>query len=285
MGSRLRLRRRAIGAVTVAVTVTIFFASAGGPSAAKAPPAHRGPLHVHERDVRRLRLGRRPPARSATAGRRGYGTRQRPRTRRRRCPFSSRGPVPGGAADRPASRARRTTTRSAAVATTSFATAPTGGFRFDVEARRRRLRELVSTWAPPRAQIAGDQPGVRARRRRPHATGTTNGQAAVDRHFDDVMAWSRTAAYMPAWGNHEWDEPDRRPAQLQGPLRDPARADARRARPATGAAARTGAGSTPAACASSPIPSPTATRRWTDWRAGGPALGRRRRRTRRSASS
>jgi hypothetical protein len=30
-------------------------------------------------------------------------------------------------------------------------------------------------------------------------------QADVDRHFDDVMAWSRRAAYMPLWGNHEWD--------------------------------------------------------------------------------
>ena len=29
-------------------------------------------------------------------------------------------------------------------------------------------------------------------------------QADVDRHFDDVMAWSRRAAYMPVWGNHEW---------------------------------------------------------------------------------
>ncbi|HVX93947.1 MAG TPA: metallophosphoesterase family protein [Polyangia bacterium] len=29
-------------------------------------------------------------------------------------------------------------------------------------------------------------------------------QASVDRHFDDVMAWSRTAAYMPVWGEHEW---------------------------------------------------------------------------------
>lgn len=34
-------------------------------------------------------------------------------------------------------------------------------------------------------------------------------QAAVDRHFDDVMAWSRRAAYMPAWGNHEWADPQR----------------------------------------------------------------------------
>jgi hypothetical protein len=30
-------------------------------------------------------------------------------------------------------------------------------------------------------------------------------QADADRHFEDVMAWSRRAAYMPVWGNHEWD--------------------------------------------------------------------------------
>ena len=28
--------------------------------------------------------------------------------------------------------------------------------------------------------------------------------AEVDQHFNDVMAWSQDAAYMPAWGNHEW---------------------------------------------------------------------------------
>jgi hypothetical protein len=27
----------------------------------------------------------------------------------------------------------------------------------------------------------------------------------VDRHFDEAMAWSRRAAYMPVWGNHEWE--------------------------------------------------------------------------------
>ncbi len=32
------------------------------------------------------------------------------------------------------------------------------------------------------------------------------GQAHVDRHFNDVMVWSQDAAYMPAWGNHEWDK-------------------------------------------------------------------------------
>jgi len=34
-------------------------------------------------------------------------------------------------------------------------------------------------------------------------------QAAVDQHFEDVMSWSRRAAYMPAWGNHEWADPAR----------------------------------------------------------------------------
>jgi hypothetical protein len=34
-------------------------------------------------------------------------------------------------------------------------------------------------------------------------------QSAVDRHFDDVMVWSQRAAYMPAWGNHEWNDPQR----------------------------------------------------------------------------
>ena len=31
------------------------------------------------------------------------------------------------------------------------------------------------------------------------------GQAAIDQHFNDVMAWSFQAAYMAAWGNHEWE--------------------------------------------------------------------------------
>jgi len=33
------------------------------------------------------------------------------------------------------------------------------------------------------------------------------GQDHVDRHFNDVMAWSQDAAYMPIWGNHEWTSP------------------------------------------------------------------------------
>ena len=37
--------------------------------------------------------------------------------------------------------------------------------------------------------------------------GNSVGQHAVDTHFNDVMRWSLDAAYMPAWGNHEWDKP------------------------------------------------------------------------------
>ena len=32
-----------------------------------------------------------------------------------------------------------------------------------------------------------------------------HGQSVVDQHFNDVMVWSQDVAYMPAWGNHEWD--------------------------------------------------------------------------------
>jgi calcineurin-like phosphoesterase family protein len=40
-----------------------------------------------------------------------------------------------------------------------------------------------------------------------YANSTGHGQAACDQHFNDVMVWSQEAAYMPAWGNHEWDSP------------------------------------------------------------------------------
>ena len=36
--------------------------------------------------------------------------------------------------------------------------------------------------------------------------GDAGGMAAIDHHFDDVMRWSLSSAYMPAWGNHEWDK-------------------------------------------------------------------------------
>ena len=34
--------------------------------------------------------------------------------------------------------------------------------------------------------------------------GGTDGKAAVDQHFNDIMVWSKEAAYMPVWGDLEW---------------------------------------------------------------------------------
>ncbi len=34
-----------------------------------------------------------------------------------------------------------------------------------------------------------------------------NGQLSADQHFNDMMVWSQDTPYMPAWGNHEWDQP------------------------------------------------------------------------------
>ncbi|MGZ8184295.1 MAG: purple acid phosphatase family protein [Methylobacter sp.] len=35
--------------------------------------------------------------------------------------------------------------------------------------------------------------------------GDTDGVVDTDQAFNDVMVWSQDTAYMPAWGNHEWD--------------------------------------------------------------------------------
>jgi parallel beta-helix repeat protein len=87
----------------------------------------------------------------------------------------------------------------------TFSTDPTGSFRFDVEA------DVGSSDAYPnvavtQGQIAADNPAF-VLVVGDLAYGNVNGQAAVDQHFNDVMAWSQTAAYMPAWGNHEWETP------------------------------------------------------------------------------
>jgi hypothetical protein len=88
----------------------------------------------------------------------------------------------------------------------TFSTVPIGAFRFDVEgdvgdsmnsSRVRATQEQIAADKPAFVIVAGDL-----------TYGNANGQAAVDRHFNDVMAWSRRAAYMPAWGNHEWDDGD-----------------------------------------------------------------------------
>src|SRR5205823_3531957 len=87
----------------------------------------------------------------------------------------------------------------------TFTTAPTGDFRFDAEADIGSSRDF-SNVVPTQNQIAADNPafvlGVGDL-----TYGEPLGQASVDQHFNDVMAWSLQAAYMPAWGNHEWESP------------------------------------------------------------------------------
>jgi Calcineurin-like phosphoesterase len=86
----------------------------------------------------------------------------------------------------------------------TFSSLPTGAYRFDVEADVGDSGN-ASHVGPTQSQIAADKP-LFVVVAGDLTYGNANGQAAVDRHFDDVMAWSRGSAYMPAWGNHEWDE-------------------------------------------------------------------------------
>ncbi len=69
-----------------------------------------------------------------------------------------------------------------------------------------------STVAPVMAQVAQDLPAIPGDDRPRFVLvpgdltyGDQNAIEDVDGHFNDVMVWSRDAAYMVAWGNHEWD--------------------------------------------------------------------------------
>jgi hypothetical protein len=86
----------------------------------------------------------------------------------------------------------------------TFSTVPKSRYRFDVEADVGDSGNFRNV-GPTQSQIAHDRPAF-VLVAGDLTYGNDDGQAAVDRHFDDVMAWSRRAAYMPAWGNHEWDE-------------------------------------------------------------------------------
>jgi hypothetical protein len=86
----------------------------------------------------------------------------------------------------------------------TFHTAPTSSFRFDVEADVGDSHDYAPV-RPTQIQIAADKPSfVLVVGDLTYAN--NEGQGAVDQHFNDVMAWSKRAAYMPAWGNHEWDK-------------------------------------------------------------------------------
>jgi len=61
-------------------------------------------------------------------------------------------------------------------------------------ARVGAVQALVAREAPAFVLMVGDL-----------TYGNAHGQSTVDHHFNNVMKWSQDAAYMPAWGNHEWD--------------------------------------------------------------------------------
>lgn len=87
-----------------------------------------------------------------------------------------------------------------------FRTAPTGRFRFIAMADVGSSLKYPEVTVVQR-QVASDNPSF-VLAIGDLTYGNSHGQAVVDRHFNDVMAWSRKAAYMPAWGNHEWDKPE-----------------------------------------------------------------------------
>ena len=87
----------------------------------------------------------------------------------------------------------------------TFHTLPAAGSKFTVYvegdigdtasyARVGAVQKLIANGAPSFVLAVGDLTYANA-----------HGQAAVDNHFNNVMKWSQDAAYMPAWGNHEWD--------------------------------------------------------------------------------
>jgi parallel beta-helix repeat protein len=85
--------------------------------------------------------------------------------------------------------------------------APGTGFRFDAigdvgdTTQFSKLGDTLSA-------MASDQPSfVLMLGDLTYANAANVTQAVVDQHFNDVMAWSTHAAYMPAWGNHEWESP------------------------------------------------------------------------------
>ena len=88
----------------------------------------------------------------------------------------------------------------------TFHTAPAPGSKFTVYvegdigdttsyANVGAVQKLIAQDAPSFVLAVGDL-----------TYGNAHGQAAVDNHFNNVMKWSQDAAYMPAWGNHEWDQ-------------------------------------------------------------------------------
>ncbi len=89
----------------------------------------------------------------------------------------------------------------------TFSAPPTTGFRFDAIGDV-GSSTMFSHLANTLSAIASDQPSfVLMLGDLTYANSGGATQAVVDQHFNDVMAFSTSAAYMPAWGNHEWETP------------------------------------------------------------------------------
>lgn len=90
----------------------------------------------------------------------------------------------------------------------TFSTPPTSSFRFDAIGDV-GSSTMFSHLANTLSAIASDQPSfVLMVGDLTYANSSGATQAVVDQHFNDVMAFSTSAAYMPAWGNHEWESPE-----------------------------------------------------------------------------
>jgi parallel beta-helix repeat protein len=90
----------------------------------------------------------------------------------------------------------------------TFHTPPTGSFRFDAigdVGDSTTFGHLAGTLSA----IAADNPSfVLMVGDLTYANGTGASMSVVDQHFNDVMnSWGTSAAYIPAWGNHEYDVP------------------------------------------------------------------------------
>jgi hypothetical protein len=89
----------------------------------------------------------------------------------------------------------------------TFHTPPVGAYRFDAVGDLGDTRHM-SHLADTLSAIARDRPSfVLMDGDLTYANLPGVSQAVVDQHFNDVMAFSTSAAYLPAWGNHEWRSP------------------------------------------------------------------------------
>ena len=87
----------------------------------------------------------------------------------------------------------------------TFHALPAPGSTFTVFVEGDMGSSSYPTMAPVQSLIAGAAPSF-VLGLGDLSYGDAHGPSAVDQHFNDVMAWSLNAAYMPTWGNHDWGD-------------------------------------------------------------------------------